>query len=239
MTSLLEVSNLRASYADLAVLHGVDLRVEAGEVVVLLGANGAGKTTMARAVCQMPGVTMNGEVRLRGVSIVGRRPETLVSDGIAQVPQGRGTLAELSVEENLIVGGYTRYRRGEIQRDIDHWFEVFPRLRERRKQPAGKLSGGEQQMLAIARALMCHPSLLILDEPSIGLAPLIAREVIQILAELNNELATSMLLVEQNAGLALSIADRAYVLEAGHITLSGPASELQNDDGVRRAYLGV
>jgi branched-chain amino acid transport system ATP-binding protein len=235
--SLLEASNLRAGYGPVSVLHGLNFSVEAGEIVVLLGANGAGKTTTLRALCQMDMVSVSGEVVFDGRSLVGMRPEAVVKLGIGHVPQGRGTFPELTVEENLTIGAYVR-RDGKVSDDVDHWLEVFPRLGDRRTQSAGSLSGGEQQMLAVARALMSRPKLLLLDEPSLGLAPLIIQDLFRRFAELNRELGTTMLIVEQNATLALSIADRAYVLETGEIVLSGGAAEVQADDAVRRAYLG-
>jgi branched-chain amino acid transport system ATP-binding protein len=235
--SLLEVSGLRASYGPVSVLHGLEFAVEAGETVVLLGANGAGKTTTLRALCQMDMVTVSGEVVFDGRSLVGLRPEAVVKLGIGHVPQGRGTFPELTVEENLTIGAYVR-RDGKVSDDVDHWLGVFPRLGDRRAQTAGSLSGGEQQMLAVARALMSRPKLLLLDEPSLGLAPLIIQDLFRRFAELNRDLGTTMLIVEQNATLALSIADRAYVLETGEIVLSGAAADVQSDDAVRRAYLG-
>jgi branched-chain amino acid transport system ATP-binding protein len=235
--TLLEVSGLRAAYGPVSVLHGLDFAVGAGEIVVLLGANGAGKTTTLRALCQMDMVSVSGEVVFDGRSLVGMRPEAVVKLGIGHVPQGRGTFPELTVEENLTIGAYVR-RDGKVGDDVAHWLDVFPRLGDRRSQTAGSLSGGEQQMLAVARALMSRPKLLLLDEPSLGLAPLVIQDLFRRFAELNQELATTMLIVEQNATLALSIADRAYVLETGEIVLSGGAAEVQSDDAVRRAYLG-
>jgi len=235
--TLLQVSGLCASYGPVSVLHGLDFFVDAGEIVVLLGANGAGKTTTLRAVCQMDMVSVSGEVIFDGRPLVGMRPEAVVKLGIGHVPQGRGTFPELTVEENLTIGAYVR-RDGKVSDDVDHWLEVFPRLGDRRTQTAGSLSGGEQQMLAVARALMCRPKLLLLDEPSLGLAPLIIQDLFRRFAQLNQELGTTMLIVEQNATLALSIADRAYVIETGEIVLSGGAAEVQSDDAVRRAYLG-
>jgi branched-chain amino acid transport system ATP-binding protein len=235
--TLLEVRGLRASYGRVGVLHGVSFTVGAGEVVVLLGANGAGKTTTLRALCQMDGVTVDGVVEFDGLSLVGLRPEAVVKAGIAHVPQGRGTFSELTVRENLIVGAYVR-RDAEVDADMERWFEIFPRLGERRRQTAGSLSGGEQQMLAVARAFMSRPRLLLLDEPSLGLAPLVVQDLYRRFAELRRQLGTTMLVVEQNANVALDIADRAYVLEAGQIALAGAADDLRADDGVRRAYLG-
>ncbi len=234
--SSLSVSGLSAGYGPVEVLTGLDLQVDAGEIVVVLGANGAGKTTTLRALSGM--IPAQGSVTYDGVSTLGRKPEDLVRLGIAHVPQGRGTFAELTVEENLRVGGFTRHR-DEVDADIARWFEVFPRLAERIDQAAGSMSGGEQQMLAIARALMSRPTLLLLDEPSLGLAPLITRDVFEHITTVNSELGTTVLVVEQNANLALDIATRGYVLETGRIVASGTADELRSDDVVRRAYLGV
>jgi len=236
MTTMLEVTGLDASYGPIQVLRGVDLRVDEGEIVVLLGANGAGKTTTIRAICQM--VDNKGSVTMCGDELVGLRPEKMAVLGIAQVPQGRGTFPELTVEENLHVGAYVRKDRAEIRNDIDRSYTLFPRLGERRTQVAGSLSGGEQQMLAVARALMSRPRLLLLDEPSLGLAPLIIQDLFARFDELNENEGVTMFIVEQNANLALDIADRAYVLEAGQIVLSGTAAELRANDAVRRAYLG-
>ena len=224
------------SYGPIQVLRGIDLHVDEGEVVVLLGANGAGKTTTIRAICQM--VDSKGSVNMCGTELVGMRPEQMAGLGIAHVPQGRGTFPELTVEENLQVGAYVRKDRAEIRSDIDRSYALFPRLGERRTQVAGSLSGGEQQMLAVARALMSRPRLLLLDEPSLGLAPLVIQNLFARFDELNEQEGVTMFVVEQNANLALDIADRAYVLEAGRIVLSGSAAELRANDAVRRAYLG-
>ena len=233
--ALLEVSGLCAGYGQVQVLRDVDFTVDDGEMVVLLGANGAGKTTTLRALCQM--IDTWGSVRFDGEELVGKRTERVVRRGIGHVPQGRGTFPELTVEENLEAGAYTRKDRAGVRDDIDRWFSMFPRLQERRTQQAGSLSGGEQQMLAVARALMSRPRLLLLDEPSLGLAPLVIQGLFRQFAELNKE-GVTMFVVEQNAGLALAVAHRAYVLEAGQIVLSGLADELKSDDSVRRAYLG-
>jgi branched-chain amino acid transport system ATP-binding protein len=233
--ALLEVSGLCAGYGQVQVLRDVDFTVDDGEMVVLLGANGAGKTTTLRALCQM--IDTWGSVRFDGEELVGKRTERVVRRGIGHVPQGRGTFPELTVEENLEAGAYTRKDRAGVREDIDRWFSMFPRLQERRTQQAGSLSGGEQQMLAVARALMSRPRLLLLDEPSLGLAPLVIQGLFRQFAELNKE-GVTMFVVEQNAGLALAVAHRAYVLEAGQIVLSGLADELKSDDSVRRAYLG-
>ena len=234
-TALLQVEELWAGYGPVQVLHGVSFEVRTGEVVVILGANGAGKTTTLRAICQM--INTRGRVDLAGTQLVGRSTTDVVRRGVAHVPQGRGTFPELSVADNLEVGAYVRKDK-EINADIERWFEVFPRLAERRTQLAGSLSGGEQQMLAIARALMGRPRLLLLDEPSLGLAPIIVQDLFRRLGALNVDQGITMLLVEQNANLAFEIAHRAYVLEAGQIALSGTAAELRGDEAVRRAYLG-
>jgi branched-chain amino acid transport system ATP-binding protein len=236
MTTMLQASGLDAAYGPVQVLRGLDLRVDEGEVVVMLGANGAGKTTTIRAICQM--IDTKGSVVLNGTELVGKRPEQMAGLGIAQVPQGRGTFPELTVDENLEVGAYVRKDRNEIRSDIDRWYGLFPRLAERRGQLAGSLSGGEQQMLAVARALMSRPRLLLLDEPSLGLAPIIIQDLFAKFDELNETEGVTMFVVEQNANLALDIADRAYVMEAGRIVLTGSAAELRADDAVRRAYLG-
>jgi len=233
--ALLEVSGLCAGYGQVQVLRDLDFTVDDGEMVVLLGANGAGKTTTLRALCQM--IDTWGSVRFAGEELVGKRTERVVRRGIGHVPQGRGTFPELTVEENLEAGAYTRKDRTEERDDIDRSFPMFPRLQERRTQQAGSLSGGEQQMLAVARALMSRPRLLLLDEPSLGLAPLVIQGLFRQFAELNKE-GVTMFVVEQNANLALGVAHRAYVLEAGQIVLSGVAEELKSDDSVRRAYLG-
>lgn len=235
MSTVLEVTDLNGGYGQIKVLHGLSLTVNSGEIVVVLGANGAGKTTTLRAVSGM--IESTGSVQFMGQEILGKRPEELVRLGIAHVPQGRGTFPELSVIDNLKVGGFIR-PSDEVAADIDRWFEVFPRLKERETQLAGQMSGGEQQMLAIARALMSRPQLLLLDEPSLGLAPLITRDVFDRIVEINKELNTAVLVVEQNANLALDIAQRGYVLETGRIIATGTAESLQNDDVVRRAYLG-
>jgi branched-chain amino acid transport system ATP-binding protein len=236
VTALLEVSELRAGYGAVRVLHGLDFSVDEGEVVVILGANGAGKTTTLRAISGM--IDAGGRVVFDGHSIAGRRPEQIAAAGIAHVPQGRGTIVDLTVDENLRIGAYRR-RGPEIDSDLDRWYSTFPRLKERRTQQAGSMSGGEQQMIAVARAMMSRPKLVLLDEPSLGLAPLVTQELFRTLAELNRADGVSMLLVEQNAGLALKLAARGYVLEVGTIVTSGPSAELADNDDVRRAYLGI
>jgi branched-chain amino acid transport system ATP-binding protein len=233
--SLLEVEGLRAGYGPVNVLHHVNLSVEPGEIVVILGANGAGKTTTMRAISGT--IPREGAITFDGDDITTMTPEHIVRLGIAQVPQGRGTFPELSVEDNLRIGAFTRKDR-EIGLDIDLWFETFPRLSERRGQRAGSLSGGEQQMLAIARALMSRPKLLLCDEPSLGLAPLITKELFKIIADLNARWSIAVLLVEQNANLAMHIAHRVYLLETGRIVATGDSESIANDDTVRKAYLG-
>ena len=234
MTELLGVSGLHAGYGPVEVLHGVDLHVDVGEVVVVLGANGAGKTTTMRAISGL--IPRRGAIRYDGRDITSASADEIVHAGIAQVPQGRGTFVDLSVEDNLRVGAYVR--SDDPSSDIERWYDVFPRLRDRRVQKAGSLSGGEQQMLAIARALMSQPRLVLCDEPSLGLAPIITQDLFKILERLNREEGTSILLVEQNANLALEIAHRAYLLETGTIVAGGAADELLQDDSVRKAYLG-
>jgi branched-chain amino acid transport system ATP-binding protein len=234
--SLLEIRGLTAAYGPVKVIHGVDLSVEDFEAVVVLGANGSGKTTMLRAISGM--VATQGTLEFDGRSLRGKKPEQVAKLGIAHVPQGRGTLAELTVDENLRLGAYTR-RDDRIEADMERHYESFPRLAKRRSQRAGTMSGGEQQMLAIARALMLRPRLLLLDEPSLGLAPLVTRELFETLGRLNRELGTAMLIVEQNAALALEVASRGYVLEAGLVVAAGSAAELSSADEVRKAYLGL
>ncbi|MBI2710266.1 MAG: ABC transporter ATP-binding protein [Actinobacteria bacterium] len=233
--SLLELRGVTAGYGPVQVLHGLDLEVGDGEVVVVLGANGAGKTTTLRAISGM--IPARGEIVFDGVRLDGRRPEAVAKAGIAHVPQGRGTFSELTVEENLRLGAITR-RDGEVDADLRRWYDAMPRLGERRTQAAGSMSGGEQQMLAIARAMMSRPRLLLLDEPSLGLAPLVTRELFERLRDLNRAEGLSVLVVEQNANLALGIGHRGYVLEAGRIAVSGDAGSLIGNEDVRKAYLG-
>jgi branched-chain amino acid transport system ATP-binding protein len=232
---LLEVKGLRAGYGQTHVLHGLDFVVEDGGVTALLGANGAGKTTTLRAICAM--IRTEGEIILNGERIDGRATEDIVRRGLAHVPDGRGTFMELSVEENFRLGAYTRRDR-EVQADFERMFDWFPRLKQRWRQQAGTLSGGEQQMLAIARALLLRPKLLLLDEPSFGLAPLIVQEIFGIMRRIRDERGVGILLVEQNANLALDLADRAYLLETGRIVVAGPAAEIRQDEAIRRSYLG-
>jgi len=231
---LLELNGVSGGYGPVQVLHGIDVAVEEGQVVVVLGANGAGKTTTLRAISGL--IPVQGEIVFDGTAITGRRPEAVSKAGIAHVPQGRGTFVELTVEENLRLGAVNR--NGDIAADVRRWFEMFPRLGERRGQAAGSMSGGEQQMLAIARAMMARPRLLLLDEPSLGLAPLITRELFEQLGTLNREEGLTILVVEQNANLALDIGHHGYVLETGNIVTSGSAESLRGDEAVRKAYLG-
>ena len=237
MGTMLEVSDLRAGYGQVEVLHGLNLEVNEGEVVVILGANGAGKTT---TMCAVSGtIARRGSVRLNGTDITKSSADAIVRAGIAQVPQGRGTFGDLTVEDNLRCGAYVRTdSSAAAEADMQRWFQQFPRLAERREQKAGSLSGGEQQMLAIARALMSRPKLLLCDEPSQGLAPLITQELFAVIERLNREEGLSVLLVEQNANLAVKIAKRVYLLETGTFVASGTAEEISSDDSIRKAYLG-
>ena len=234
--AFLEASNLHAAYGQTRVLHGVSFAMEEGTITTLLGANGAGKTTTLRALCGM--VRTEGEIRFAGQRLDGRATEDIVRLGIAHVPDGRGTFVNLSTEENLRLGAYTRKDREAVEADLERVYGYFPRLRERRAQQAGTLSGGEQQMLAVSRALMLRPKLMLLDEPSFGLAPLIVKELFGILRAVNEKEQVSMLVVEQNAALALDLADHAYVIETGRVVLSGTSGDIKKDDAVRRSYLG-
>lgn len=236
--TMLQVRNLTAYYGKIVALAGVSCHVKAGEIVALIGANGAGKTTLLNAICGL--VTARGQITFEGESLLGQAPEAIVARGISQVPEGRQIFAPLTVQENLELGAYLRLRqrqRDRVVRDLRRIYELFPKLWERRDQVAGTLSGGEQQMLAIARALMARPRLLLLDEPSLGLAPVIVEQIMRTIARLRQQ-GVTILMVEQNARLALSIADRGYVLETGHIIISGAAADLLNDRQVTRAYLG-
>jgi branched-chain amino acid transport system ATP-binding protein len=235
VTNLLEAKGLHAAYGETKVLHGIDFAVRQGGVTALLGANGAGKTTTLRAICGL--VRTTGDITLGGERIDGRATEDVVRLGVAHVPEGRGTFMELTVEENMKLGAYTRPAR-QATEDFAHMFEYFPRLKERFRQQAGTLSGGEQQMLAIVRALLLRPKLLLLDEPSFGLAPLIVQEIFRILRRIRDDAGVSILLVEQNAALALEFAEDAYVLETGRIVMSGPSADISKDEGIRRSYLG-
>jgi branched-chain amino acid transport system ATP-binding protein len=236
-TAALQVRALRAGYGSIQVLHGIDFEVEDGAIVALLGANGAGKTTTLRALSGMiPG---RGTITLDGKDVSAAGAADRARLGIAHVPQGRGTFVDFTVEENLALGAYTIRDRRAIQSALDYWYDVFPWLAERRRQQAGSLSGGEQQMLAIARALMTQPRILMCDEPSLGLAPTITQDLFALLARLNRERGMAILLVEQNARLTLEIAHRAYVIESGEIKLEGGAVELRDNPLIQRAYLGI
>jgi branched-chain amino acid transport system ATP-binding protein len=236
MAALLEVRNLRAGYGATQVLHGLDFAIEEGTITALLGANGAGKTTTLRALCNM--VRTSGEVRFAGERIEGKATEDIVRLGIAHVPDGRGTFTSLTTEENLRLGAFARRDKAAVAQDYERVYQLYPILRERRGQQAGTLSGGQQQMLAISRALMLRPRLLLLDEPSFGLAPLIVKEIFAVMREINQEQKVTILLVEQNAAMALNLADHAHLLETGRIVLSGSGEEVKRNDGVRRSYLG-
>jgi len=233
---MLEVHGLEAFYSEQQALFGVGFDLDKGQVRTLLGANGAGKTTVLRALCGM--IRTGGDIRFEGERITGWATEDIVRLGIAHVPEGRGTFLRVTVEENLQLGAITRRDRGGIAADIEQIYHHFPRLKERRTQQAGLLSGGEQQMLAVGRALMLRPRLMLLDEPSFGLAPLIVEELFAILRQVNRDTGVAMLIVEQNAALALELAEHAYLLETGRIVMDGPSEAIGADEGVRRAYLG-
>jgi branched-chain amino acid transport system ATP-binding protein len=233
---ILEVKGLEAFYGPVKALSGIDFAVEEGGVTAVLGANGAGKTTILRALSGL--IRREGDIRFRGKPIGALSTEDIARLGVAHVPDGRGTFVDLTVEENLRLGAYVRSDREGVRKDFDRVFGLFPRLGERRRQQAGTLSGGEQQMLAISRALLMRPSLLMLDEPSFGLAPLVVVEIFRVLATINREEGVSLLIVEQNASLALDLADRAVLIETGRVALGGPSAAIRADDAVRRAYLG-
>jgi branched-chain amino acid transport system ATP-binding protein len=236
MTALLEARGLCAFYGDTQVLFGLELAVEEGSITTLLGANGAGKTTTLRSLSGL--VRTRGDIRFDGRSLAGQATESIVRRGIAHVPQGRGTFSRQTVEENLKIGAMARRDGAGIASDIERIYGYFPRLKERRRQQAGTLSGGEQQMLAVGRALMLRPRLMLLDEPSFGLAPIIVAELFDILGTLNRSDGVSMLLVEQNAVIALELADHAYLIETGRLVMAGPAAEVRADENVRKSYLG-
>ena len=236
MAALLEVKGLKAFYGQTQAIYDVGFDIPEGGITTLLGANGAGKTTTLRAICNM--VQTEGSIRFAGKDLVGMPTEEIVRRRIAHVPEGRGTFTSLTVDENLRIAAYTRKDREGVKKELERVFSYFPRLKERVQQQAGTLSGGEQQMLAIARALMLKPRLMLLDEPSFGLAPLIVVEIFRIMKRINEEEKVSMLLVEQNAALALDLASHAYVLETGRVVMSGPAAVVKNDENVRKSYLG-
>jgi branched-chain amino acid transport system ATP-binding protein len=233
---LLEVRNLHAGYGPTEVLHGLSFAIEEGSITALLGANGAGKTTTLRAICGM--VRTTGEVLFDGQRIGHKSTEDIVRLGVAHVPDGRGTFTDLTTEENLRLGAYARRDTASLAQDYERMYGLFPILAERRHQQAGTLSGGQQQMLAVARALMLRPRLLLLDEPSFGLAPMVVKEIFEVMRDINRAQKVTILLVEQNAAMALRLAGQAHLLETGRIVLSGAGGDLMNDDAVRRAYLG-
>ena len=238
---MLKIKNVNAYYGKVHALKNVSLHLNRGEIVTLIGANGAGKTTLLNTLSAIIPAS-SGEILLEGKSVTGLAADRVVSLGLSQVPEGRQVFNPLTVEENLELGAYLRYRaggqKGEIAADLERMFQMFPRLKERRRQAAGTLSGGEQQMLAIGRALMARPKLLLLDEPSMGLAPLVVQDIFRVIEKLRSEEGTTVLLVEQNARAALKVADRGYVLETGKVILEGIASELLENKDVQRAYLG-
>ena len=235
--SLLSVRNLSVSYGAIEAIRNCSLRVEQGEIVTLIGGNGAGKSTMLRTISGLL-TPKQGTIQFEDKEIQGQPPHRIAQSGLVHVPEGRGIFANLTVEENLQLGAYSRNDHTEIRKDRERALELFPRVRERLKQAAGTLSGGEQQMVAIARAMLSRPRLLMLDEPSLGLAPQIVQTIFQVIREINNS-GTTILLVEQNAAMALKVAHRAYVIEVGSIEMEGPAAELASSDEVRKAYLGA
>lgn len=234
--TMLKINNLNVFYGRIHALKGISLEVEEGEIVSLIGANGAGKSTLLKTLSGLIR-SKEGDIIYLGKSIVGKPAQSIVKAGISHVPEGRRVFAEMSVEENIELGAFLRKDRAGIQQDFQKVYEVFPRLYERRKQMAGTLSGGEQQMLAMGRAIMARPKLLLLDEPSMGLAPIMVQTIFDIIKGINDE-GTTILLVEQNAHMALSVANRGYVIETGKMTLSGTAKELQESEEVKKAYLG-
>jgi branched-chain amino acid transport system ATP-binding protein len=236
MSAMLEIQDLRAYYGQVQALHGLEFSLDEGSVTTLLGANGAGKTTTLRSICNM--IRSTGSVRFQGKPLAGKSTENIVKLGIAHVPQGRGTFTQLTVEENLQLGAITRADKKAIANDIERMYGYFPKLKERSSQQAGTLSGGEQQMLAVARALMLRPRLMLLDEPSFGLAPLIVRDLFGILGKINREDRVTILVVEQNAQIALEIASHAYVIETGRIVMSGAAKQIADNEDIRKSYLG-
>lgn len=232
---MLSVQDLRVSYGGIQAVKGVSLEVQRGELVCLIGSNGAGKTSTMKAITAS--LSFDGSVRFKDRAVAGQGAWDLVGQGLAMVPEGRGVFARMSIDENLRMGAYIRNDRQEVAQDLAQMYALFPRLQERRSQLAGTLSGGEQQMLAMGRALMSRPELLLLDEPSMGLSPLMVDKIFEVIAQLRTQ-GMTILLVEQNASRALALADRAYVMETGLITLSGPAQDLMHDPAVRQAYLG-
>ncbi|MBN1380131.1 MAG: ABC transporter ATP-binding protein [Deltaproteobacteria bacterium] len=235
---MLELDDVKTFYGSIMALKGVSLKIGEGEIITLIGANGAGKSTALMSICGIV-PPRSGKILFRGRDISGRDPHGIVSLGISQVPEGRRIFPQLTVMENLDMGAFLRNDKGEIKKDMEHCFELFPILAQRRHQPGGTLSGGEQQMLAISRALMARPRLLLLDEPSLGLAPIFVRLIFKIIEKINREDGTTIFLVEQNAHLALQVAHRGYVMENGRIVLEGSAQSLLNNEDVKRAYLGI
>ncbi|WGG51606.1 ABC transporter ATP-binding protein [Rugamonas sp. DEMB1] len=236
--NVLKVSGLKVAYGGIKAVKGIDLEVNQGELIALIGANGAGKTTTLKAITgTLPPCTVEGTVSYMGESLKGSKSFHLVEKRLAMVPEGRGVFTRMSIQENLMMGAYTRDDKAGIEADIAKWFDVFPRLKERAAQMAGTLSGGEQQMLAMARALMCHPKLLLLDEPSMGLSPIMVEKIFEVIRNVSKE-GITILLVEQNAKLALQAADRGYVMDSGLITMTGNASDMLDDPRVKAAYLG-
>ena len=236
--NILKIEGLQVAYGGIKAVKGVDLEVNRGELVTLIGANGAGKTTTLKAITgTLPTAKVEGTIAYLGEPLKGRQSFQLVQRKLAMVPEGRGVFTRMSIHENLLMGAFTRNDKAGIEADIEKWYGVFPRLKERSSQLAGTLSGGEQQMLAMARALMCHPTLLLLDEPSMGLAPLMVEKIFEVIRDVSKQ-GITMLLVEQNAKLALQAAHRGYVMESGLITMSGPAGDMLHDPRVQAAYLG-
>lgn len=235
---MLEISNINAFYGNIQALHNVSINIKQGEIITLIGANGAGKTTTLMSIS---GIVhpKSGEIRFNGEVISGKKPDKIVQMGLAHVPEGRHIFPYLTVMENLDLGAYLRKDKENVKKDLEHVFDLFPRLRERKNQQGGTLSGGEQQMLAISRALMARPKMLLLDEPSLGLAPLIVKQIFDIIKRINHEDGTTIFLVEQNANLALKVAHRGYVMENGHITLEDDAQKLLVNEEVKKAYLGI
>ena len=235
--NLLEIERLEVAYGGIQAVKGIDLAVQKGELVCLIGANGAGKTTTLKGICGLLPVK-SGRIRYEGRDITGRPAFELVRGGLAMVPEGRGVFGALTIEENLAMGAYVRHDRDGVRADIEHVFTLFPRLKERRRQTAGTMSGGEQQMLAMGRALMSKPRLLLLDEPSMGIAPLLVERIYETIVEINKQ-GTTILLVEQNANYALGVSNRGYVLETGKVALTDESSKLREDPEVQKAYLGT
>jgi branched-chain amino acid transport system ATP-binding protein len=236
--NILKISGLKVAYGGIKAVKGIDLEVNRGELVTLIGANGAGKTTTLKAITgTLPACKVEGSVSYMGQALVNSKSFRLVQDKLAMVPEGRGVFTRMTIHENLLMGAYTRDDQAGIDADIEKWYAVFPRLKERSAQLAGTLSGGEQQMLAMARALMCHPTLLLLDEPSMGLSPIMVEKIFEVIRDVSAQ-GITILLVEQNARLALQAAHRAYVMESGAITMSGNAADMLHDPRVQAAYLG-